>query len=102
MLPELLSVDFVAEYLGIRVKTVHEFVREGKLGCVQIGPRDRKFTMEQVEAFIHARTVTPPPSRIDNPARKKLRSPKRGGDEGSKLSGDDVRARLREEMRSWR
>jgi len=98
-LEPLLTADAVAEYLGLRVKTVHQFVREGKLGCIQISPRDRRFTEEQIQAYLRSRTIAPP-KPIDNPKRQKVAYPQRGGG-AKRLSGDSIRAQLREEMRSW-
>jgi excisionase family DNA binding protein len=46
----LLSPEDVAEILGISVKTVNKLAREGKLGCVQVTDRERRFTEEQVRA----------------------------------------------------
>ena len=45
-LPKLLSPRDVAQLLGISVKTVHKLVRDGKLGCVQVTARDRRFCRE--------------------------------------------------------
>ena len=48
-LPKLLYPRDVAQLLGISVKTVHKLVRDGKLGCVQVTTKDRRFTQEQVQ-----------------------------------------------------
>jgi hypothetical protein len=43
-LPSLHMANDVAATLGISVKTVHKLAREGKLSCVQITARGRRFT----------------------------------------------------------
>ena len=48
-LPKLLYPRDVAQILGISVKTIHKLVRDGKLGCVKVTTRDRRFTQEQVQ-----------------------------------------------------
>ncbi len=40
----LLSAKDVADILGISAKMVNKLVREGKLGCVQITAKERRFT----------------------------------------------------------
>jgi excisionase family DNA binding protein len=102
MLVPLYTPEQTAQCLGIKVKTVHQLVREGKLACIQVTAKDRKFTEAQIEAFIESRNI-PLPKQVDRKSLDRLpSSPKRGG-ERSKLSGDSfVRAQLRKEMVSWR
>jgi excisionase family DNA binding protein len=90
-----MNADDVAEILGIAKKTVHNLVRKGKLGCVQVNDKERKFTKEQVEEYIASRTL---PARIDKKVRKPLCSPPKGGAKSVGFS----RTNLREEMRPWR
>jgi excisionase family DNA binding protein len=51
----------VATRLKVSVKTIHKLVREGKLSCVQVTGRERRFTDEQVQEYIRSRTI---PSRV--------------------------------------
>jgi predicted site-specific integrase-resolvase len=51
-LETLLDAKDVARLLGISAKTVHKRVREGKLGCVQVTPKDRRFT-KKTSSGIH-------------------------------------------------
>jgi excisionase family DNA binding protein len=98
VLPDLLTPKQTAEYLGIKTKTVHQLVREGKLACIQITPKDRKFTKDQLEEFIANRTIgIPMPVDRKSPARITL--PRKGGDRLN--CGDSDRAQLKKEMCSW-
>jgi excisionase family DNA binding protein len=47
----------VASILGIGRSTVHQLVKEGRLACVQVTKRTRRFTGEMVEEFIKSETV---------------------------------------------
>jgi excisionase family DNA binding protein len=78
----LLSPKNVSEILGISVKTVHKLVRDGKLGCVQVNDRDRRFTEDQVREYVEERTLK---VRVDmkRPVSVSSRS-KKGGDENSR------------------
>ena len=97
MIPtQLMTVDDVAASLQVKAKTVHQLVRDGKLGCVQVTPRQRRFTEDQVQAFLARRTMEPPRT-VDAPSRTLLPSPQR---ELKPQRGD--RAQIREEMRQWR
>lgn len=88
----------VAEILGISAKTVHKLAREGKLGCVQITAKERRFTEEQIRAYIEAQSHEPKVERVDMPrVRQVLSSPKKGGERSFGVSKAD----LRKEMRLW-
>ncbi len=90
----LLSPKDVAEILGISVKTVHKLVRDGKLGCVQVTSKERRFTEEQVEGYIRSKIQ---PVRIDKDLPTPVFSPRRGGERSLGVSKAD----LRKEMRQW-
>lgn len=97
-LARLLTPADVAEVLGISVKTVHKLVREGKLGCVQVTTKERRFTEEQVRAYIEAQSKKPEEVRIDTPRTQQVSSqPKKGGERSFGVSKAD----LRKEMRLW-
>ncbi len=91
----LLSPADVAGITGISVKTVNKLVREGKLGCVQVTGKERRFTEEQVREYIESRSSK---VRIDRriPDRVKSATPK-GGEKSLEFS----RRSLIEEMRQW-
>ncbi len=92
---QLLSAKDVAEILGISVKTVNKLVREGKLGCVQVTVKERRFSEEQIREYIDSRTIERP---VDRKSPKPVDFPRKGG----KKSFGCSRTSLREEMRSWR
>jgi excisionase family DNA binding protein len=97
-LPQLLQPREVAQLLGISVKTVHKLVRDGKLGCVQVTARDRRFTQEQVRCYIESCT-TNAPAKIDRDRSVRVRSqPPKGGEKSSRVFD---RANLLKEIRSW-
>jgi hypothetical protein len=94
-MPQLMDAQDVALILKIAPKTVHKLVRRGKLGCVQATEKNRRFTREQVQAYIDSQRVE---VRIDRKVSKAPSSPLKGGDKSVGFSRTD----LREEMRSWR
>jgi hypothetical protein len=96
ILAPLLEAKDVAKILGIALKTVHKRVRQGKLACVQESPKIRRFTREQIQAYIDSQTLE---ARIDRTKEKTVKSqPPKGGEKSFGFS----RTSLREEMRSWR
>ncbi|MGO9120496.1 MAG: helix-turn-helix domain-containing protein [Desulfomonilaceae bacterium] len=95
MLNLLLKPEQVAEYLGVSVKSVHQFVREGRLGCIQLSPKDRRFTEEQIQAFLQSRIIEPPKIVDKGPAESLPYRPKRGGQK----SVEDVGMNLGKEIR---
>jgi excisionase family DNA binding protein len=97
----LLSPKDVAEILGISVKTIHKLVRDGKLGCVQVTARERRFTEAQIEAYIEVQSKE---VRVDKETALRVTSqPKKGGDrkEFRVEKTKDSWASLREEMSRW-
>jgi|SRR5271157_1615511 len=86
----------VAQILGVSPKTVNKLVREGKLPCVQVTARERRFTPEQVQQYIESRSTG---IRVDKKAAPAVSSrPKKGGEKSFSFSGVD----LRREMQKWR
>jgi excisionase family DNA binding protein len=91
----LLTVETVASILVVARKAVHRLVREGKMACVQVTARERRFTHEQVQDYIRSRSTS---VRVDKNAAPTVSSrPKKGGAKSTGVSGTD----LRKEMRSW-
>lgn len=96
-LEPLMDVRDVARILKIAPKTVHKRVREGKLGCVEVSEKDRRFSRDQVQDYIKSQTREP---RIDKRKGRAVRSaPPKGGEKSSRVFD---RANLLKEMRSWR
>ncbi len=103
-LTKLLMAMDVAEMMGISVKTVHKLVREGKLGCVQVTSKERRFTEEQVWAYIEAQSKAIHEGRVDRkPALRVSSKSKKGGErkECRVEKTKDSWASLREEMSRW-
>jgi excisionase family DNA binding protein len=97
--PLLLDSKEVATILKIAVKTVNKLVRQGKLACVQVTTRDRRFTHEQIQEYIQSQSTNP---RVDRRAAPAVTSrPKKGGDR-AKSSGVLSRQALLQEMRKCR
>ena len=94
----LLGANDAAEILGISVKTVHKLVREGRLGCVQVTAKERRFTEEQIRAYIEAQSQGPRVEHVDMPRVRQVSSPPtKGGGDSVRFS----RRSLKEEMRQW-
>ncbi len=98
----LLAPGQAAEIFGVTTRRIHELVRRGELRCVQISPKDRRFTQEQIDEYITRKSTPEPPRPVDKNASKKIPcSPQRGGGKPG-LFGDSLdKAQLRKEMRSW-
>ncbi len=95
-IPRLLRAKGVAEILRISVKTVNKLVRKAKLGCVQVTAKERRFTEEQVRAYIVAQSKE---VRVDTRTPDRVKSaPPKGGEKSSRVFN---RADLLKEIRSW-
>jgi excisionase family DNA binding protein len=62
---KLLTPMEAAQILGISKKTVHKLVRDGKLGCVQVTDKERRFTEDQIKAYIKRQSNEPRVVRVD-------------------------------------
>jgi excisionase family DNA binding protein len=99
-IPRLLNAKEVAEILGISVKTVNKIVRAGKLGCVQVTTKERRFTEDQVRAYIETRSKE---VRVDTPRVRQVSSqPKKGGERDRKAKSFEaqVAGSLVEELKA--
>jgi excisionase family DNA binding protein len=94
ILDSLLTPAKAALILGISKKLLHELCRQRKLEYVQIGSR-RRFTQEQLQAFIDSQTVKSP--GIDKKPQKRLPCPSKGGEKRKSvgLSRNDLRKEIR-------
>jgi excisionase family DNA binding protein len=89
----LLDARKVAFILNISVKTVHKLAREGKLGCVQVTARERRFTHEQVEEYILSQSTS---ARVDKKETDRVLSrPKKGGTKSTGDIGTDLVKEIR-------
>ncbi len=94
----LLRVTDVALLLGISPKTIHKLVREGKLACVQITARERRFTHQQVEDYIHSQSTS---VRVDRRPPSPVKSAlKKGGSKSIGVSGTGLTKEIRSLCRS--
>jgi excisionase family DNA binding protein len=93
---KLLKATDVAEILGISKKTVNKLAREGRLNCVQVTAKERRFTEAQIREYIESRCVA---VRIDKPKQDRVKSNAPKG--GKKSSRVFDRANLLKEIRSW-
>ena len=66
----LLSIDQVAERLGLHVRTVRRYVREGRLGAVRIGKQYR-VTREALDTLT-GRTAPATPTVVSTPAARHI------------------------------
>jgi excisionase family DNA binding protein len=92
---KLLTAKDVAEILGIAAKTVNKLVREGKLGCVQVTAKERRFTEDQIQEYIESRSSK---VQFDRRTHDRVKSAAPKG--GEKSLGFSRRS-LIEEMRQW-
>jgi excisionase family DNA binding protein len=102
---ETLTPHEVAAILKISVPRVHELVRFGKLACIQVNGRVRRFTSDQVADFIEARTlrrsvaplvsVAPSASRVVRSAPEKRAEP-RDSPEGQTSDSRQIRKEIGE------
>jgi excisionase family DNA binding protein len=95
----ILTTEQVAEYLGLRKSVIHRYVRQGKLDCVQLSFKERRFTESHLKEFIQRQTISKV-KPIDRPRPERLSSRPRKKEGGEKSTGDSARA-IRKEMRSW-
>ena len=54
MTDKLIAVDEVAEYLRVKVTTVYEWAKEGKIPAAKVG-RLWRFDREEIEAWVKSR-----------------------------------------------
>jgi excisionase family DNA binding protein len=59
---QLYSTEEVAEQLGLHVRTVRGYLRDGRLRAVRIG-RQYRITREDLEAFVGSPLADPPGAR---------------------------------------
>ena len=62
----LLSIEDVANILGISVRAVEQLVRKKKLGCVQLTKRKRGFTRELIDDFVRRESGLSPVIQRNN------------------------------------
>ena len=97
-LPSLYTAKDLAARWNISVKIVHKLVREGKLSCVQVTARGRRFTVEQIQRYIEFQSSN---MRVDKKAAPEVSfRPKKGGAKSSGVSGTGLAKEIRSLCRS--
>jgi len=94
----LLTVNEVANFLKVRPKTVHEWVRRQRLACVQLSPKDRRFTEAHIQTFIESRTL-PAAKLVDKEVSGSVLSTPQGGDKRKSTRVSEAGVSPREEIR---
>jgi excisionase family DNA binding protein len=99
----LLTTEQVALRLHVDPRTVHRWVREKRISCVQVSSKQRAFTEEQIQEFVRCRTVQKPNPvvSVDRNRGPVLPSASKRGGQGRKSQDASLRAELRREIRSW-
>ena len=92
----LLTAETVASILVVPRKAVHRLVREGKMACVQVTARERRFTQEQVQDYIRSQSTE---VRVDKKEPRPVKSPPKKGGIERKTAGD-IGTDLVKEIRS--
>jgi excisionase family DNA binding protein len=125
-IPTILRPQQVAEILQISTKTVHALCRAGRLSYFWINAKERRFTADDVHAYLRAchvesstvpagragraraqnrRFDTTPAQNLDTLSENPLPSVSKGGERQVRRKanhrGTTDRARLKEEFRSW-
>jgi predicted DNA-binding transcriptional regulator AlpA len=94
----LLKAEDVAIILDLSIKSIHRLSREGKLQCVQVTSRERRFTPEQVQQYIESRSTE---IRFDKKAAPTVSSrPRKGGEKSIGVSGTGLIKEMRSLCRS--
>jgi excisionase family DNA binding protein len=73
-LPELLTVEQVAEYLEVKPRRMRELISKNEIEYVRIGAKTVRITQEAVMDFIEKKTVAPPKTVIDEAKYSILKS----------------------------
>ena len=95
MISPLMTPDEAANLLGVSKQMIHQLCREGKLEFIQVNKKERRFTEEQIQAYIDSQAVKKPV--IDKKPRKRLPCPSKGGEREKSVgfSRNDLRKEIR-------
>src|SRR5438046_301428 len=55
---QLLDVEAAARLLNVKPSTVYQWVRDGAMPCLRLGPRAIRFTRPMLEAWLASRLET--------------------------------------------
>jgi excisionase family DNA binding protein len=94
VLTPLLSAKDVAQYLGVKTKTVHEYVRRGELSHIELSSKEKRFTEEHVQEFISKKTK-PAKKQIDKKSSGFVTYPRKEAKQSVKDSGTSLTEEIR-------
>ena len=99
---DLIPPEIAAQRLRVGVRTINTWARKGEMECVQLSPRKRRFTSDQLKKFIETRTRAMP-KNLDRPKSKRLPCPSTIQKGGVNRESFGVFAKtLRKEMSEWK
>jgi excisionase family DNA binding protein len=84
---QLLTTEDVAKRLQVSRKRVLRFVREGRMACVKLSPRDVRFRPEHVDQFVTDNTLDAKRSVDTRPVRPISSLSGKGGAKSIGVSG---------------
>jgi excisionase family DNA binding protein len=73
-LPDLLSIEQVADYLGVKPRYMRDIISKGEIEYVRVGAKNVRITHEAIMNFIGKKTVTSPKKVIDEAKYSSLKS----------------------------
>ncbi|MGO9117630.1 MAG: helix-turn-helix domain-containing protein [Desulfomonilaceae bacterium] len=94
MIAPLMKPIQAARVLGVSKPMIDKLCREGKLEYIQINKKERRFTEDQLNAYIISQTVRKP--TIDNKPQKRLPCSSKGGEKEKSVgfSRNDLRKEI--------
>lgn len=73
-LPDLLSIEQVANYLSIKPRLMRDIISRGEIEYIRVGAKNVRITPKAVMDFIGKKTVTSPKKVIDDQKYSCLKS----------------------------
>jgi excisionase family DNA binding protein len=94
---ELLTIGDASAFLKLKPRTLYKLVREGRLGCIQVTAKERRFTRDQLAAYVEAQTITPK-IPIDRKPSNPLPSSMTGGERRKRVKRVSGQVSIRKEI----
>lgn len=89
-----MNVNEVAEALGVRPAMIHKLVRENRISCIEVTPRNRRFVRADITEYLASRRRTLPKKVDSAPRPQVISTPKTH-------TAEETRAQIKEDLRSW-